>query len=112
MVPEDFDYNRKLATWDERKILNGRYVSVGGKYYIVKKDGTRHLYYNGKMCDLELVSKKLAKPKVARIPKPRICEETNNGTKQKPNSPWRQFNPNYFNHDRAEWDKKNTPVWI
>ena len=131
MVPEDFDYNRKLATWDERKILNGCYVSVGGKYYIVKQDGkaiyttsqdkypiylyldgTRHLYYNGKMCDLELVSQKLAKPKVARIPKPRICEETNNGTKQKPNSPWRQFNPNYFNHDRTEWDKKNAPIWI
>ena len=131
MVPEDFDYNRKLATWDERKILNGCYVSVGGKYYIVKRDGkaiyttsqdkypiylyldgTRHLYYDGRMCDLELVPQKLAKPKVVRIPKPRIREETNNNTKQKPNSPWRQFNPNYFNHDRTEWDKKNTPVWI
>ena len=88
-VPEDFDYNRKLAIWDERKILNGCYVSLGGKYYIVKRngkaiyttsrdkfpiylylDGTRHLYYDDNMCDLELVPQKLAKPKIAKVINP------------------------------------------
>lgn len=130
-VPEDFDYNQKLATWDERKILNGCYVSISGKYYIVKQDGkaiyttsqdkfpiylyldgTRHLYYNDKICDLELVPQKLTKPKVAKIPKDEINKSLSKNAKQNTNSPWRQFNPNYFNRDRAEWDKENTPIWV
>ncbi len=43
-VPEDFDFNSKLAIWDERKILNGCYVSVNGKYYVVKKRRQGNLY--------------------------------------------------------------------
>ena len=130
-VPEDFDYNRKLAIWDERKILNGCYVSLGGKYYIVKRngkaiyttsqdkfpiylylDGTRHLYYDGDICDLELVPQKLVKPKMAKVVNPSyVLMETNekksNATKKNHNSPWRQFNPNYLNREKTKWNDKN-----
>ena len=130
-VPDDFDYNRKLAIWDERRILNGCYVSVGGKYYIVKQngkaiyttsndkfpvylylDGTRHLYYDGEMCDLELVPQKLAKPKATKIAKSlltpaEISQRNSNSAKKNINSPWRQFNPNFTNRDRAKWDDKS-----
>ena len=130
-VPEDFDYNRKLAIWDERKILNGCYVSVSGKYYVVKQngtaicttsqeyfpvylylDGTRHLYYKGEICDLEIVPRKLAKPKVASITKPtltkaELCVRRSKYAKTNTNSPWRQFNVNFTNRDRAKWDDEN-----
>lgn len=130
-VPEDFDFNSKLAIWDERKILNGCYVSIDNKYYVVKQagkaiyttsqdkfpiylylDGTRHLYYDGKICDLEFVPQKLAKPKVIKVPKIEICKKSSENTKRNVNSPWRQFNPNFINRDRAKWDSKNTPVWV
>ena len=135
-VPEDFDYNRKLATWNDRKILNGCYVSVNGKYYVVKQngkaiyttsqnkypiylylDGTRHLYHDDKMCDLELVPQKLTKPKVVKIAKPiltpaEISQRNSANAKKNVNSPWRQFNPNYTNRDRAKWDKENLANWI
>ena len=130
-VPEDFDFNRKLATWDERKILNGCYVSIDGKYYAVKHngkiiyttshddfpiylylDGTRHLYYNGMICDLEVVPQKLAKLKIAKIPKPiltptEIASRNSMNARKNSSSPWRQFNPNYLNREKAEWDNKN-----
>ena len=135
-VPEEFDYNSKLAIWDERKILNGCYVSVGGKYYVIKQDGraiystsqdkfpiylyldgTRHLYYNGKTCDLELIPRKLTKPKITKVAKPLLVSVKTShpnsiNTKKNINSPWRQFNPNFINRDRAEWDNKNlTSRW-
>ena len=130
-VPKDFDYNSKLAVWDERTILNGCYVSIGGKYYIVKQhgkpiyttsqekcpvylylDGTRHLYYSGEMCDLELVPQKLTRPKIAKVMDPSYAlMETNEmkgaAVKKNNNSPWRQFNPNYLNREKAEWNDKN-----
>ena len=118
-VPEDFDFNSKLATWDERSILNGCYVSIGGKYYVVKQgnkpiyttsqekypiylylDGTRHLYYDGKICDLELVPQKLAKPKVARVVSPKKMIRTN--VKQKEH-PWHTWNPEYCRIKREDY---------
>lgn len=120
-VPKDFDFNCKLAIWDNRKILNGCYVSVDGKYYVVRRDGkaiyttsqdkfpvylyldgTRHLYYNGKMCDLELVPQKLAKPKIAKIVKPKLKLETKT-TRAKSNSPWGKWNPEYCRIKREDY---------
>lgn len=130
-VPKGFDFNRKLATWDERKILNGCYISVGGKYYVVKQnnkaiytvsqdkfpvylylDGTRHIYYGDKICDLELVPQKLIKPKIAKVTTPALVPNRTGhvntaNAKKNHNSPWRQFNPNFTNRDRTEWDNKN-----
>ena len=135
-VPEDFDFNSKLAICDERKILNGCYVSVDGKYYVVKRDGkaiytnsqekfpvylcldgTRHLYYEGRVCDLELVPQKLAKPKTIKVAKPlptpaEISQRNSNNAKKNINSPWRQFNPNFTNRDRAKWDSENLVKWV
>jgi len=130
-VPEDFDYNSKLAIWDERTILNGCYVSIGGKYYVVKRhgktiyttsqekypvylylDGTRHLYYSDEMCDLELIPQKLARPRIAKAVNPSYAlmetnEKKSAAAKKNNNSPWRQFNPNYLNREKAEWNDKN-----
>ena len=136
-VPEDFDYNSKLAVWDDRRILNGCYVSIDGKYYVVKQggmpiyttsqdkfpvylylDGTRHLYYDGRMCDLEPVPQKLVRPKVAKVAVPaskqvlaltptEVSRRNSLNAKKNRNSPWRQFNPNFTNRDRAEWDNRN-----
>lgn len=135
-VPENFDYNRQLAIWDERKILNGCYVSLGGKYYVVKRDGqtiyttsrdkfpiylyldgTRHLYYDGAMCDLELVPQKLPTPRVAKVVKPQLVPtklDKSNNTKPKngSNSPWRQFNPDFLNRDKAKWNDENLASWV
>ena len=138
---KDFNYTRNTVTSSSNLptatnvltsnwILNGCYVSVGGKYYIVKQDGkaiyttsqdeflvylyldgTRHLYYNDKICDLELVPRELAKPKVMKIKKPThtkvVITTANKDIKKNTNSPWRQFNPNYLNRDRAKWNKEN-----
>lgn len=126
-VPEDFDYNYKLATWVNRKILNGCYVSVDGKYYVVKRnnkaiyttskdefpiylylDGSRHLYFDGEMCDLELVPQKLAKPKVAKIVKPiltpaEISQRNSTSAKKNTNSPWRKWSPEYCHIKRDDY---------
>ena len=88
-VPENYDFNRKLATWVMRHVQKGCYVSVGGKYYVAKKDGqnariitpeelkvflyldgTFHLEYEDRLYDLEEVPKGVAKQKPAAIPKP------------------------------------------
>lgn len=125
-VGEDFDYNRKLATWINRKIIHGCYVSIDNKYYVVKKDDktayipspekfpiyhylddTLHLYYEDEIYDLELVPQKIIRPKVAKImPIPKEEDITTKPSK-KNNSPWRQFNPNFTNRDRAKWDNEN-----
>lgn len=112
-VSEDFDYNRKLATWVERKVINNCYVSIDNKYYILKRgnqiahivsleklpiyfylDDTKHLYYKDKIYDLELIPKLLIKPKVVQIKK--LTKEeiskirSENGRKSK--SPWHNYN--------------------
>ena len=126
-VSDDFDFNRKLAIWDERKILNGCYVSIDGKYYVAKHhgkviyttsrdkfpiylylDGTRHLYYDGKICDLELVPQKLAKPKIAKVAKStltptKINQRNNNNTTKNNNSPWRRWSPEYCHVKREDY---------
>ncbi len=84
-VPEDFNYDHKLATWVNRRVTNNCYVSIDGKYYVAKQngkithivsqeklpvylylDGSRHLYYEDNIYDLELVPRLLLKPKIAR----------------------------------------------
>ena len=112
-VPNDFDYNRKLAAWIERRIINNCYVSINNKYYVLKHnnqiahiasldklpiysylDGSKHLYYEDKIYDLELIPKLLIKPKVTQIE--RLTKEemtkirTENGRRSK--SPWHNYN--------------------
>lgn len=130
-VPADFDYNRKLATWDNRKILNGCYVSIDGKYYVVKRasqtariitpeslkvylylDGTLHLEYEDILYDLELILKETVMPKAAKViklktGKDKISKQNSENAKRNTNSPWRRFNPNFTNRDRTRWDNEN-----
>lgn len=112
-VPKDFDYNRKLATWIERKVINNCYISINNKYYILKRgdqtariisseklpaylylDGSKHLHYNDEIYDLELVPKLLIEPKITQTK--RLTEEemakirTENGRNSK--SPWHNYN--------------------
>ena len=126
-VSEDFDYNAKLATWVNRKIINNCYVSIDGKYYIVKQndnvariitseklpiylylDGTRHLYHEGHIYDLEVVPKLLAKPKVAKIQKltPEELHELRSNTGRingkNSRSPWHNHRFKYGRNLRAD----------
>ncbi len=112
-VPNDFDYNRKLATWIGRRVVNNCYVSIDNKYYVLKHagqiahivpsdklpvyyylDGSKHLHYEDKMYDLELIPKLLFKPKITQVR--RLTEEemnkirTENGRRSK--SPWHNYN--------------------
>ena len=143
-VPDDFDYNRKLATWTNRRVFNGCYISLNGKYYVVKQngktariltperlrvylylDGSLHLEYEDMLYDLELVPKGLVEPNITRIAtttaakptktvsmkatptKEEISKRNSENAKKNTNSPWRQFNPNFTNRDRAKWDREN-----
>ncbi|MBQ9029216.1 hypothetical protein IJ114_00370, partial [Candidatus Saccharibacteria bacterium] len=71
-------------------------------------------YYDGKMCDLELVPQKLVKPSITKVAistltPAEISYKNSINAKKNKNSPWRQFNPNFTNRDRTEWDNKNVP---
>ena len=111
-VPEDFDYNYKLATWVNRKIVNNCYVSIDGKYYVAKKnsktahivsqeklpiylylDGSMHLYCEDSIYDLELVPKLLAKPKIAKVKRltPEELSKIRAENGRKSRSPWHQY---------------------
>ena len=112
-VPKDFDYNRKLATWTKRKVINNCYVSIDNKYYALKRnnqiahivsleklpvylylDGSRHLYYKDEIYDLELIPKLLIKPNITQTK--RLTEDemtrirSENGRNSK--SPWHNHN--------------------
>ncbi len=71
------------------------------------------------MYDLELVPQKLAKPKIIKVAKPKplltptaISQKNSDNAKKNINSPWRQFNPNFINRDRAKWDSENLAKWV
>lgn len=112
-VPDDFDYNRKLALWVTRKVLNASYVSVDNTYYAIQRDGRNvriltperlrilqyldgslHLEYEDELYDLKVVPKALVRPQKvvdkARLTSRELSELTR---KNSQNSPWRQWNP-------------------
>ena len=111
-VSEDFDYNRKLATWINRKIINNCYISINGKYYVAKRngktariisqeklpvylylDGSMHLYCKENVYDLELVPKLLAKPKITKVKRltPEELSKVRAENGRKSRSPWHQY---------------------
>lgn len=113
-VPADFDYSAKLSTWISRKIINNCYVSIDGKYYVIKQpggesarilsqeplpihlylDGTMHLSYKDKVYDLELIPRLLVKPKVAEVKRltPEELSRARSESGSKNHSPWHNYN--------------------
>ena len=122
-VPADYDYNQNLALMKEMKVHGGCYLALNNHYFVIKrKDGNENKAKSNKQLEL---------PKVVQLhqfldgsyhvfagsewyeledigPRSLHREITSSITKESSkNSPWRQFNPNYLNHDRAKWDDEN-----
>lgn len=120
-VPVNYNYNQNLALFKEVKLHNGCYIVLSNHYFVIKDfntaendrtipipdkvllyeflDSSYHVLFNKKWYDLEDVGPR-------SIHKELISEERTINAK-KANTPWRQFNPNFTNRDRAKWDDEN-----
>ena len=118
-VPADYDYNQNLSLFKEVQVHDGCYIAMKGHYYIIRDqkgkldskklhlpksaelhqflDDSYHILVEGKWYDLEDIGPKSLHSEITSS----ISRE---GSK---NSPWRQFNPNYFNRERSKWDDEN-----
>ena len=118
-VSADYDYNQNLALCKEVKAHGGCYLAMSNHYFVIKRqendkndkrlalagvaqlyqflDGSLHILSDGEWYDLEDIG-----PRSAH--KDLVSEESKEGSV---NSPWRQFNPNFTNRDRAKWDNEN-----
>ena len=114
-VPADYDYNRNLALFRKMKVHNGCYLIFSNHYHVVKEletalpkevmlykflDNSYYVEFEGKWHEIEDVG-----PRSAH--KDLLSEERTELAKKNANSPWRQFNPNYYNRDRSKWDSEN-----
>lgn len=118
-VPADFDYNRQLALWVSRKVINGSFVSIKGQYFIIRDngkaanirtteqlliyqylDGSLHLEYEDKLYSLDkirqLPSLKKTSGNSPAKRRPTTKELSDIKRKASQNSPWRKWNPGYF----------------
>jgi len=112
-VDENFDFNKELAIWDERKVYHNSYLRFDNNYYIIKLnsekstiytnnpvkvyqflDGTKHILFNNTWYDLETISiDKIEIPVQLKNTKSQL--EINLSKSHKPiNSPWAKWNPN------------------
>ena len=118
-VPAHYDYNQNLSLFKEVQVHDGCYIALKGHYYVIKDpsekieskklhlpriaelhqflDDSYHILVGDKWYNLEDIGPKSLHSEITSI----ISRE---GSKD---SPWRQFNPNYFNRDRAKWDDEN-----
>ena len=118
-VPTNYDYNQNLSLSKEMKVHGGCYLALRNHYYVIKEclndandkqlalpatvqlhqflDGNLHVLSDGKWYDLEDVGPRSAHKNL-------VSEESRENSI---NSPWRQFNPNFTNRDRAKWDNEN-----
>ncbi|MBR3168813.1 hypothetical protein IKF23_00005, partial [Candidatus Saccharibacteria bacterium] len=79
---------------------NDRTIPIPDKVLLYEfLDSSYHVLFNKKWYDLEDVGPR-------SIHKELISEERTINAK-KANTPWRQFNPNFTNRDRAKWDDEN-----
>lgn len=119
-VPSDFDYNRKLALWVNRKVLNASYISIDNTYYAIQKggknvriltperlrvlqylDGSLHLEYEDWLYELKVVPKAIVRPqkaaqKIVKKARPTGDELSKLNRRNSQNSPWRQWNPEWL----------------
>lgn len=114
-VPTDYNYNQNLALFKEVKIHNRCYVIISNHYYVIKGcsttlpdkvhlykflDGGYHILVDGNWYEVEDIGPRSANKNL-------LSEERANFAKRNINSPWRQFNQNFTNRDRAKWDNEN-----
>lgn len=122
-VPATYNYNQNLALRKEVRIHGGCYLALSNHYFVIKKqgndtgnkqlalpdvvqlyqflDGSFHVLSDGEWYDLVDIGPRSAHKKLLNN------ERTNISKKNSSNSPWRQFNPNFTNRDRAKWDDGN-----
>ena len=118
-VPADYDYNQNLALNKEIKVRKGCYIALFNHYFIAKRrgvtendepvmlpeiaqlyqflDGSYHILFGDEWYDLEDIGPRSLHQEL-------ISEEKR---RDPSNSPWKQFNPNFLNRDRAKWDDEN-----
>lgn len=118
-VPAEYDYNQSLALNKAIKVHGGCYVVISGHYFVVKEknktttsehaklpnivelyqflDGSYHILASGEWYDLEDIG--------PRSMRQDLVSEEKRTTPL--NTPWRQYNPNFMNRDRAKWDDEN-----
>lgn len=122
-VSADYNYNQNLALSKELKVHGGCYLTLSNHYFIIKDyandmcdkqitslstvqlyqflDGSLHVLSDGKWYNLEDIGPRSAHKDLLSN------ERSMNSKKSSANSPWRQFNPNFTNRDRAKWDDEN-----
>lgn len=127
-VPTNYNYNQNLALFKEVKVHNGCYLILSNHYFVIERqginknnkdnnndkifalpdkvwlykylDGSCHVLCDGRWYDLEDVGPR-------SMHKDLLSAERSNLARQNNNSPWKQFNPNFINRDRAKWDDEN-----
>lgn len=117
-VPADYDYNQNLALIKEVNVNGNCYITISGHYYVAKDqngvvlalskrvklgqflDGSYHIQYNGEWVELEDIGPRSAHQNI-------VSEEKAAAGRKSTNSPWRQYNPNFLNRERAKWDDEN-----
>lgn len=116
-VPADYDYNQNLALMKEVSIHNGCYITITGHYFVIRDidkahplpskaklyiflDGSYHILANDKWHDLE----DIGPISIHKTLQDRIRTEA---ARKNNNSPWKQYNPNFLNRERAKWDDEN-----
>lgn len=63
-------------------------------------DGSYHIMAEGSWYEIEDIGPRSAHKNL-------LSEERTVFAKRNISSPWRQYNPNFTNRDRAKWDKEN-----
>ena len=118
-VPANYDYNRNLALCKRMKVHGGCYLAMFNHYFVLRRhnqsernkqlelpeyvhlfqflDGSYHALAEGEWYDLEDVGARSIRTEL------RGQESRENSS----TSPWRQFNSNFLNRDRAKWDDEN-----
>ena len=114
-VSTNYDYNQNLALFKKVKVHNKCYLVIANHYYVVKGqnlilpnevmlyqylDGSYHVKHDDEWYEIEDVGPRSKHQDL-------LSEERAEIAKRNLNSPWRQFNPNYTNRDRAKWDNEN-----
>lgn len=125
-VPEDFDYDLKLATFEERKILQHSYVKYHNQYYVIcDEDGSKAFHCNESALvyalldgslkllignifyELELVTR-IEPPKPQKSPKRKLTPEelskarSEGGKRGAAASPWRHYSVGFRNYKQSD----------
>lgn len=114
-VSADYNYNQNLALYKKMKVHGGCYLAFSNHYFVIREapklpnevllyrylDGSYHAKFDGNWYNVEDIGPRSAHKDLLSDERSAISR------KSSMNSPWRQFNPNFTNRDRAKWDDEN-----